>query len=46
MRSAGDVYARTGLDPSIFKGRKAVIYKPPKTPTQNGKHNGQDWKIQ
>jgi hypothetical protein len=44
--SAGDVYARTGLDPGLFKGRKAVIYKPPKTATQNGKHNGQDWKIQ
>ena len=44
--SAGDVYARTGLDPGLFKGRKAVIYKPPKTATQNGKHNGQNWKIQ
>jgi hypothetical protein len=44
--SDGDVYARTGLDPGLFKGRKAVIYKPPKTATQNGKHNGQNWKIQ
>lgn len=44
--SDGDIYARTGLDPGLFKGRKAVIYKPPKTATQNGKHNGQSWKIQ
>jgi len=41
------IYARTGLDPSLFKGRKVVIYKPPTSPTQNGKHTGSSqWKLQ
>jgi hypothetical protein len=44
--NVGDIYARTGLDPAIFEGRKVVIYKPPQSPTQNGKHNGNEWKLQ
>ena len=44
--NVGDIYARTGLDPAIFQGRKVVIYKPPQSPTQNGKHNGGVWKLQ
>ena len=44
--SEADIYARTGLDPSIFKGRKVVIFKPPPASTQNGKHIGKEWKLQ
>ena len=44
--SEADIYARTGLDPSTFKGRKVVIFKPPPASTQNGKHIGKEWKLQ
>jgi len=40
------IYARTGLDPNYFRGRKVVIYKPPTGSTQNGKHSGSQWKLQ
>jgi len=45
MSTAGDVYARTGLDPNIFKDRTVVIFKPPASPTQCGPSRAH-WKIQ
>jgi hypothetical protein len=46
MSGAGDVYARTGLDPNIFKGRKVIIFQPPAGVTQSGQQKRAEWKVQ
>ena len=39
IANAGDIHARTGLDPSLYTNRSVVIFKPCQNPVQSGGHH-------
>ena len=43
--SAGDIAARTGLDPTLYTNRTVRIFKPARSPTQSGPHSGLKWEL-
>jgi hypothetical protein len=41
-----EIYARTGVDPSIYTARKVVIFRPAPNRAQNGPYAPDYWRLQ